>query len=141
MDETEARRACEELIVRYTHIADFGPRETMVELFTDDAIWTSNEATYDGRDEIDAFFSGHRPPTKSRHVSSNMLVTLTGPDTAEGFSYFTLYRHTGEKPRVPDLDGQPLIVGEYRDQFRLTDGGWKIARREADVGFVRRSAL
>ncbi|MCP5026391.1 MAG: hypothetical protein GY929_08915 [Actinomycetia bacterium] len=92
-----AERACEKLIIRYTHIADFGPGETMPDLFTDDAVWESGEGRYEGRDE--------------------------------------------EKPRVPDLDDQPVILGEYRDQFRRTADGWRIANRRADVGFVRRSAL
>ena len=35
-DETNAKRARKELIVRYTHIADFGPGGEMVELFTED---------------------------------------------------------------------------------------------------------
>ena len=51
-DTTPAtQRACEELITRYTHIADFGPGETMVELFTDDGLWTSGQDTFSGRDE------------------------------------------------------------------------------------------
>ncbi len=138
---TEAKRACEELIVRYTHIADFGPGEDMVDLFTDDGVWTSSEMTCEGRDEINAFFSRDKGHAKSRHVSSNAHVTVNDDGTAEGLSYFTLYRYSEEKPRVPDLDQQPVILGEYRDRYRLTDEGWKIARRQADVGFVRRSAL
>ena len=78
---------------------------------------------------------------KSRHVSSNIAVDVTGPDEATGLSYFTLYRHVGHKPRVPDLDGQPVILGQYTDRFVRTADGWRIAHRRADVGFVRRSAL
>ena len=74
-------------------------------------------------------------------MSSNLAVRVTGDDTAEGLSYFTLYRHVGDKPRVPDLDGQPVIVGQYRDRFVRTADGWRIAHRRAEVGFVRRSAL
>ncbi|MDG2112345.1 MAG: nuclear transport factor 2 family protein [Actinomycetota bacterium] len=137
----DIQRACEELIVRYTHIADFGPGETMADIFTDDAVWTSGQDTYTGRDELIAFFGRDRGHTKSRHVSSNALVTVTGDHEAEGLSYFTLYRYHEEKPRVPDLDSQPVILGEYRDQYRRTEDGWRIARREADVGFVRRSMM
>ena len=78
---------------------------------------------------------------KSRHVSSNIAVTVHDDARAEALSYFTLYRYVGEKPRVPDLESQPVIVGQYTDQFVRTADGWRFAHRRADVGFVRRSAL
>lgn len=144
MNETEnqaAQRACEALITRYTHIADFGPGSDMPSIFTDDGVWTSGEESYEGRDDLGAFFGRDKGHAKSRHVSSNVAVTVTAEDEAEGLSYFTLYRYTKEKPRVPDLDDQPVILGEYHDRFRRTPEGWRIASRRAEVGFVRRSAL
>ena len=144
MDDAErlaAERACEGLVVRYTHIADFGPGSDMVGLFTDDGVWTSGEERYEGAEQIGAFFGRDKGHAKSRHVSSNMAITVISDIEAEGLSYFTLYRYTEEKPRVPDLEDQPVILGEYRDSYRCTADGWRIARRQADVGFVRRSAL
>ncbi len=144
MNESEhetARRACEALITRYTHIADFGPGSSMPDIFTGDGVWTSGEETYEGRDALAAFFGRDKGHAKSRHVSSNVAVTITADDEAEALSYFTLYRYSEEKPRVPDLDQQPVILGEYRDRFVRTEAGWRISRREAAVGFVRRSAL
>lgn len=140
-DQMLARLACESLITKYTHIADFGPGATMVDLFTEDGVWSSGNETYTGHDELQAFFGRDKGHAKSRHVASNMLVTLTSDDEAEGLSYFTLYRYTEEKPRVPDLADQPVILGEYRDRYRRTADGWRIADRQAQVGFVRRSAL
>ncbi len=140
-DQAAAKKACEELITKYTHIADFGPGASMPDIFTEDGVWTSGQETYEGQAQLLEFFGRDKGHAKSRHVSSNMLVTLTGDDEAEGLSYFTLYRYTEEKPRVPDLDDQPVILGEYRDLYRRTADGWRIARRQADVGFVRRSAM
>jgi hypothetical protein len=145
MDDVEqlaAERACEALITAYTHhVDDFRERARVHELFTVDGIWESDEARLEGRDQITTFFSKDGGPRKSRHISSNVAVDVTGPDSAEGLSYFTLYRHLGEKPRVPDLDNQPVILGHYTDRFQRTSDGWRIAHRRADVGFVRRSAL
>ncbi len=134
------QRACEQLITRYTHLVDFGPGAEVADLFTDDGVWTSGDETYEGRDAIVEFFGRDRGHAKSRHVSSNTSVSASG-DSAEGLSYFTLYRYTKEKPRVPDLDDQPVILGQYRDQFVRTAEGWRIKHRQAEVGFVRRSAL
>lgn len=145
MDElgrAAAERACEALITAYTHyVDDFGERSRVPELFTEDGVWESDEARLEGRDQLASFFGKVEAHRTTRHVSSNVAVRVTGPDGAEGLSYFTLYRHVGEKPRVPDLDGQPVIVGHYRDRFVRTADGWRIAHRRADVGFVRRSAL
>lgn len=134
-------RACEALMTRYTHLVDFGPGADVADLFTTDGVWASGDESYRGRDELRAFFGRDRGHTTSRHVVSNALVTVHDDGTAEGLSYFTLYRDTEAKPRVPDLDGQPVILGHYRDRFVRTDDGWRIAHREAEVGFVRRSTL
>ena len=145
MDDHErmaAERACEALISVYTHLVDdFGDRASVPELFTDDGVWESDESRLEGHDQIAEFFGRREAHRTSRHVSSNVAVRVTGPDSAEGLSYFTLYRYVGEKPRVPDLDNQPVILGQYTDRFVRTDQGWRIAHRRADVGFVRRSAL
>jgi hypothetical protein len=145
MDDTArlaAERACEALIIAYTHLADrFGDRAELPGLFTDDGIWESDDVRLEGRAQLEEFFGRVEADRSTRHVSSNVAVRVTGDGTAEGLSYFTLYRHIGEKPRVPDLDGQPVIVGQYRDRFVRTADGWRIAHRRAEVGFVRRSAL
>lgn len=139
-DEFRAKRACEELITRYTHIADLGPGTEMVELFANDGTWTSHEASYQGRDAINTFFSGRDgEPGKSRHVCTNIHITITGETTAEALSYFTIYHHPEEKPRIPDLADQPVLLGEYRDKFRLTGAGWKFSQRQVNISFARRS--
>ncbi|MGF1595469.1 MAG: nuclear transport factor 2 family protein [Acidimicrobiales bacterium] len=145
MDDLErmaAERACEALMTSYTHLVDsFGERASVPELFTEDGVWESDEARLEGREQMAAFFGKAVAHRTTRHVTSNASVRLTGPDTAEGLSYFTLYLHVGEKPRVPDLDDQPIIVGQYTDRFVCGDDGWRFTHRRADVGFVRRSAL
>lgn len=135
------QRACEALITRYTHLIDLGEGAEVADLFTETGVWTSGDDTHEGRAALTEFFGRERGHTKSRHVSSNTAVTRTGDDSAEGLSYFTLYRYNEEKPRVPDLDDQPVILGQYRDRFVRTADGWRIDHRQAEVGFVRRSAL
>ena len=147
MDDNErlaVEMACVGLITAYTHCADgFKERAGIVDLFTPDGVWESDEVRLEGRDGLLRFFGDPAAAAgrKTRHVSSNVAITVTGADSAEGLSDFTLYRHVGEKPRVPDLDGQPTILGHYTDRFVRTSEGWRIAHRRADVGFVRRSAV
>jgi hypothetical protein len=147
MDDTErlvAESACLALITAYTHCADgFQERAGIADLFTPDGVWESDEARLEGRDALLRFFGDTAAAAgrRSRHVSSNIAVTVHDDARAEALSYFTLYRYVGEKPRVPDLESQPVIVGQYSDQFVRTADGWRFAHRRADVGFVRRSAL
>ena len=98
-DQMLARLACESLITKYTHIADFGPGATMVDLFTEDGVWSSGNETYTGHAELQAFFGRDKGHAKSRHVASNMLVTLTGDDEAgEVAETLALPVHRGEAP-------------------------------------------
>ena len=133
MDDLErlaAERACEALVTAYTHHVDgFADRARVPDLFTEDGVWESDEARLEGRAQMTEFFGRAEAHRTTRHVSSNVAVRVTGPDTAEGLSYFELYRYVGEKPRVPDLDNQPVILGHYTDRFVRTADGWRISAR------------
>jgi hypothetical protein len=130
-------RDCERLIVAYSHLIDFGEAGRVGELFTDDGVWESPEATMTGRPQITAGFGRRQANTgrRSRHVCTNIAIDVIGPDEAAGLCYFSLYRADGVEEGAAPLDG-PVMVGEYRDRFVRTEDGWRIARRVASVGFV-----
>jgi ketosteroid isomerase-like protein len=135
----DAERACERLIVAYTHLIDFGEAARVAELFTEDGVWESAEATMRSRDEIAAGFARRQDNTgrRSRHVCTNVAVDLISATEAAGVCYFTLYRADGVDPAaVAPLEG-PAIVGEYHDRFVRTDDGWRIAHRRATAAFVK----
>lgn len=141
MERLQIERACERLVARYSHLIDFGEAGRVGELFTDDGVWTSAEATMTGREQIGAGFGRRQANTgrRSRHVCTNVIIDVVSDDEAEGVSYFTLYREDGVTGAVARLEG-PQMVGEYRDRFRRTPDGWRIAHRSALAGFVRRDA-
>jgi hypothetical protein len=69
----------------------------------------------------------------TRHHVTSVLVTMTGPDTAEAISYVLVYRIRGEAgapPAFPQKMRPPETSGEYHDRFIRTPKGWKIAYRE-----------
>ena len=138
LDELSAIHACERLIVAYTHLIDMGEAAKVAELFTDDGVWESAEATMEGREQIAAGFGRRQANTgrRSRHVCTNVSVTLTSSDRAEGLCYFTLYRADDVDAAVV-FDTVPTMVGEYRDRFRRTPDGWRIEHRTATAGFIR----
>jgi ketosteroid isomerase-like protein len=142
MDDVERlliERECERLIVAYSHLIDMGEAARVAELFTEDGVWESADATMRGRAQIHAGFGRRQDNTarRSRHVCTNVAVAVTSATEATGLCYFTLYRADGVDTATAPVEG-PEIVGEYRDAFVRTDDGWRIARRTASAGFVRR---
>ncbi len=143
LERMAIERSCERLMVEYCHLVDHGQAAKIADLFTDDGVWKSPAATMSGREQVRKGFERRQAQTErmSRHVCNNMLVSVLDADNAEGTVYLTLFRHDGDEARkVSPLDGQPEIVGEYRDRFRKTPDGWRFTHREIHVSFVRQGA-
>ncbi|MGV4987971.1 nuclear transport factor 2 family protein [Streptomyces sp. NRAIS4] len=139
VDAFRAQHACEHLILHVVHRLDLGEPASVADLFTEDGVWEwpppGDGRRIEGREALRAYF-GSRPADRlSRRLMSNVLVTVTGPDTASGTSYFTTYRVDGyERGLVPP--GPPVQVGHYEDTFRRVDGRWLIATRTLHLAFA-----
>ncbi len=59
----------------------------------------------------------------TRHVVSNVVVNVEGPERATGRSYFTVFQAR------PDFPLQAIIAGRYHDTFARVDGVWRFADR------------
>jgi ketosteroid isomerase-like protein len=135
LDVAAIERACERLVVAYTHLVDGGQAAAVADLFTEDGVWSAGRARYEGRDAIRAAFAQRQALDRtSRHVCTNLAVDVIDADHATGLVYLTLYRFDGDGPRTPEPD----LVGDYRDTFVRTAGGWRFATRAATVTFERR---
>jgi hypothetical protein len=153
MKEHEIQWAVDELEIRnviasLALLSDMGDIDEWGMLFTEDADYTTaSGAGWHGRAEI--VESGrqrrargtHGPGSNNRHLSASVVVRSTGPDTAEAESYLAMYKdlipegdnHSAEgsgtdgpAEKSPEL----LVLGYYRDRFRRTSEGWKVAHRE-----------
>src|SRR5580704_19319601 len=153
MKEHEIQWAVDELEIRnviasLALVSDMGDIEEWGMLFTEDADYTIGGRPFEkGRAAI--VESGrqrrmrgtHGPGSNNRHLSASVLVRSTGPDTAEAVSYLAMYKDLppeGDEilPEGPGGEGQTtksptlLVLGYYRDRFRRTSDGWKVAHRE-----------
>jgi hypothetical protein len=73
----------------------------------------------------------------SRHMLSNFVLRLQSHDSATGACYLTMYRGARGASAGPlPLDG-PYLVGEYSDEYRRTDHGWRLVRRRLTTVFRR----
>ncbi|KUN05078.1 hypothetical protein AQI95_16365 [Streptomyces yokosukanensis] len=134
-----AERACERLVVDFVHRLDLGEPATVAALFAEDGAWEwpppGDGRRIEGREALGAYF-GSRPADRlSRRLMSNVLVTVTGPDTASAVSYFSTYRIDGHRGDMVPA-GPPVQVGHYEDVFRRIDGTWLIASRTLHLPFA-----
>ena len=140
-ERLQIERECERLVSRDCHFVDHGEAERIADRFAKEGVWVSPQVTMEGIDQVRAGFRRRQENRGriSRHVCNNCVIDVIDQDHAEGCVYLTLYRHDGEEGRgMAPLEG-PQIVGEYRDRFVRTPDGWRFARREIEVSFLRRS--
>lgn len=153
----EDERAIERLIWSYGHALDFDTPDAYAALFTEDAIIEIRsgfaellgvEAEFPeagaamllgrgaARTERGFAFSGHaalrRFVTRERvarglHVSTQPLVEITGPDTAEASSYLRIYH------QAKGADAHLTHFGRYLDRFVRTPAGWRIRHRICEL--------
>ena len=128
-DRLPDREALRELRALYSHCYDDGRLDDFVALFTDDGLLQLGPSGFArGPSELRAALEG---PMKSAafvaHFTSDEVTRFTGDTTAEGRSRFAV--HFG---REPNIQG----AGTYRDEYVLTDGGWRFAARRIDFFYM-----
>ncbi len=123
--------AVRNLVARVALCADGDDVDAYVDLFAEDATWAMPGAPRHGHADIRAGSEARRaagdigPGSNTRHVVTNIAVTLTGDD-AVADSYWQFFVETDAAPRVQ-------MIGTYRDRLVRTPGGWKIAHRDITI--------
>jgi uncharacterized protein (TIGR02246 family) len=126
--ELEAREEIRDLVVRYNANGDSGRLEVMLALFVADAVLEVEGRPYRGVAEIRAMFEAAARSTRARsgghlrHFTATHQIDLLGPDHAKGRCYFQVLTEAG-------LDHW----GRYVDEYRRTEGRWRLATREVRV--------
>jgi hypothetical protein len=119
----------QQLVARYGYVLDNGAEggKAYADLFTDDGVFASPQATVSGREALLKFASGHRPgqgPAYVRNFATNVKLepTATG---ARGRVYGVVIA-IGE-------NNQPSSVfagGHFEDTYVKTQAGWRFKRRQ-----------
>lgn len=125
-----AERHCKRLMLEYCECVDTRQFEKLVTLFASDGVLARPDTgEIRGREAIKAFFDVLTTDPLV-HAASNLLVTVTGPETAEATSYVTVYRSYRENAAgLPKLEA-PYAVAKYVDRFVVENGEWKIGYRD-----------
>ena len=129
-DEIEAvSRHLEQRLIAYWHDVDFNWGENAAAHYTVDALFLSQTARYEGRDQIREFYAWRRErgARVNVHLFGNFwLKSLTGT-RAEADWICTLYAHDGE---APQLSAPPIAISRVEDIYvRADQGPWLCRQR------------
>jgi hypothetical protein len=117
---------CARLIARYANLNDAAQWDQLAALYAEDGRMsrpTAPDAFVEGRTAILAAFAG-RPPRKTRHLCSNVVIEVLSPTEATGISAMVLFQP----------EGAPL-AGSFDDRFVLTAEGWRFAERRGSLAW------
>lgn len=117
---------CAKLIARYANLNDEARWDEVAALYTEHGVMTrptAPDAPITGRAAILAAFQS-RPHRKTRHVCSNVVITLDGPTSASGVSAMVLFS-----------EGKEPLAGSFHDRFELTAEGWRFAERRGSLSW------
>lgn len=126
----EERRAieadCARLIALYANLNDEARWDEVAALYTEGGLMTrptAPDAPIVGRSAILAAFQS-RPPRKTRHVCSNVVIDVDSPTSARGTSAMILFTETGNP-----------LAGSFHDRFELIPDGWRFSERRGSLAW------
>ncbi|CAN5138951.1 hypothetical protein BH10PSE9_BH10PSE9_02460 [soil metagenome] len=122
----DAERACAGLANAVYTLMDLGRYDETAALFAEDGTWVRGGNPTVGRAAIRAALDKRPPDQISRHVVSNVTITVTDNDHAEGAAYFMPLRGAkkeGGAAAMPAFDQ----LGDLAFSFRRDGNRWLIA--------------
>ena len=135
-DEVALIRAhIEALNVEFWYRVDHQNGDGVAELFCEDGVYSVPGGRNAGRDAIAESYlkRAARGPRVSRHVFSNLRLTIETPMLAHGVSMLTLWARDGEAPLALTL---PVSVSDVHDTYiKGDDGAWRIQHRHITAAF------
>lgn len=130
---------CRQLALRFTAHSDRQEWSEMCSLLTEGASFarpTDPDNPIEGRAAIQAAYEGRPADRITRHICSNLIITAESLSRASGTMYALLYAgstaNTGDLGVIAD-DRQ--LVGEFADDYVLTENGWRIDSRRGCIIF------
>jgi hypothetical protein len=131
----EIRMALEDLNAAFAHNLDHGEIDTLIDLFTADALYTHGTRRSEGRAEIEALFRKRAAagPRTSRHIYSGLTFSIADARHAAGHSVCLSFAQDG----MPPLPATPFLVADFDDVYlRCDDGRWRFRERRITRIFV-----
>lgn len=125
----EIRLAIEDLNAAFAYHLDHNEIDQLVDLFTEDAVYTMGPRRSVGRSIIQQRFEQRIAggPRTSRHLYSGLRVSVEAEDLARATSVWMSFAQDGEPPLTPAV---PFLVADMEDIYvRSQDGKWRFKER------------
>jgi len=125
--DIRTRREIESVVTEWSWLIDHGKAQEASLLYTHDAEQSIAGATAIGAEAIAQGLKRRADMTgrTSRHVISNLRLSLSSDSTVDATWILTLYRSDDvTKP------AKPILVGDVQDLFCKEESGWKIKSRK-----------
>ena len=125
METLTIERTCERLVLDFAYYSDHREYESLAELFASDGVMhRPNGDPLTGSDAILQAYRSRPAGRVTRHVCSNIRITVQSPDRARGITYAVVYSASGSEKAEER-------IGEFEDEFVRTSEGWRFAVRRA----------
>lgn len=111
---------------------DHAEYESVLNLFTPDALFGRLGVVHSGHDQIRKGLQIRRPMT-SRHLLTNLHFTDVTPTTAQGAIGVIAYLGDVPSGSEPSRSVGGALVLDFEDQYVRTDERWKLASRVVHV--------
>ena len=132
-----AERDCERLVLDYANRLDAYDHGGFLSLFADDAVLAMLGRDHVGIAGIRAWLHAREQGMICRHLVTNLMVRLDGPDAATGSCYTIAHVARQALGNPPGALTAPTSLVTYTDRFtRHPDRGWLFARRSVVADLV-----
>ena len=130
----EVRLALQELVNEFAYLVDFGPAETIAELFVEDGWYGWGEKRSVGREAIRNAYRERaaRGLRTARHLRTNLRLMMVGDNEARGQSIWLIFAEDGPPPHP----AVPLLVADVLDVYVHRNGKWWFQSRQLEDVFV-----
>ncbi|MES2977977.1 MAG: nuclear transport factor 2 family protein [Pseudomonadota bacterium] len=120
--------ACTRLCIAFANHIDARRYGGVLDLFTPDAVLDRMGTVARGRGAISKFLEARPVALETRHLCTNIEITLVAPDAAVGTCYVLFFQGSSTDGGSAQAIGPPGVV-EYHDRFERTAEGWRISER------------
>ncbi len=137
IEKIKIRIALEELNAAFTYHLDHNEIVPLVELFTENAVYTHGERHSEGRAAIEALFVARdRTGVRTtRHIYSGLILDIRSASAAAGQSVCMAFAADAAPPIANTV---PNLVADFIDEYvRDADHKWRIARRDIKRTFFK----
>ena len=132
---------CTDLIFRFAERNDARDADALAAMFTQDGVFTrptKPDEPYQGREAIRAGFRAKPATLLTRHIITNVVVTVASASEARAHSYIQLFTAKLEEgARLPVAADARSLIGEFNDVLvRDADGAWRFKTRTGSLAMT-----